>query len=411
MMKSIVRSVLFSFSLFLSLFLSLSLSFYLLLNLSSLPNQTTYSTQVLFTLLERLKSDMTRLSAVRAITTIARTPLPLDLTPILPQTVSELTSHLSKANRQLRLSSLTALTALIARDGPRIDPNALELTVTVAAPLVNDVDLAVTASALRLVETVVREQTRAVTAVCERILGPAVLLLQSPLFQGGVLDALQSLLAALAQSGAPEASFDRLLQMLSDAVTAGTATSSSMDTNTTTTTTSSSSTAEAAARCVAALCRSAGQDKIISTAQALLSSLEASSTPDPTRRFALLCLGELGRRSDLSSFSSLPHALTSALSSQSVGVAQAASHALGGVSAGSLATYLPLVLQHIQSREDDPKLQYQLLRALNEAITTAASPLPPLKKKRKKWPRRKCDKCWSCCCLILRTAKKSALRW
>lgn len=311
--------------------------------------------KVLGILLDRLKNDMTRLTAVRAFGTIAKTPLPLDLSPIVPQALAELTTFLRKANRQLRLASLSALTALVARGGSRTDPAALESTVAETANLVNDADLAVAAAALRLVETVVKQQTRAVGAVCEKIMHPAVALVGSPLLQGGVLEALQSLLSALEQSGSAEASFDRLFEMLS---AAGTATAAAPGAP------------MAAARCAAVLCRSAGQDKVQSTAKTLLAALETSETDDATRRFALLCLGELGRGCDLTSFSGLPTALTSALASEAI--AEAASFALGGVASGNLAAYLPLLLQQVKAQAKDAKMQYQLLRALNEVITTTA---------------------------------------
>lgn len=311
--------------------------------------------EVLGILLDRLKNDMTRLTAVRAFGTIAKTPLPLDLSPIVPQALAELTTFLRKANRQLRLASLSALTALVARGGSRTDPAALESTVAETANLVNDADLAVAAAALRLVETVVKQQTRAVGAVCEKIMHPAVALVGSPLLQGGVLEALQSLLSALEQSGSAEASFDRLFEMLS---AAGTATAAAPGAP------------MAAARCAAVLCRSAGQDKVQSTAKTLLAALETSETDDATRRFALLCLGELGRGCDLTSFSGLPTALTSALASEAI--AEAASFALGGVASGNLAAYLPLLLQQVKAQAKDAKMQYQLLRALNEVITTTA---------------------------------------
>ena len=60
-------------------------------------------------LLERLQNEATRLPAVRAFTKIAQSPLPLDLSNILEVLLSELTSYLRKANRQLRQVSLAAI--------------------------------------------------------------------------------------------------------------------------------------------------------------------------------------------------------------------------------------------------------------------------------------------------------------
>ena len=60
-------------------------------------------------LLERLQNENTRLPAVRAFTRIAQSPLPLDLSNVLEVLLSELTSYLRKANRQLRQASLAAI--------------------------------------------------------------------------------------------------------------------------------------------------------------------------------------------------------------------------------------------------------------------------------------------------------------
>jgi cullin-associated NEDD8-dissociated protein 1 len=65
--------------------------------------------QVLRVLLDRLKNDVTRLTAVKALATIARSPLNIDLSPVLAAALAELTSFLRKANRQLRQAALTAL--------------------------------------------------------------------------------------------------------------------------------------------------------------------------------------------------------------------------------------------------------------------------------------------------------------
>ncbi len=64
---------------------------------------------VMQVLLDRLRNSTTRLTAVKAFTEIAESPLPLDLSPVLEPLLAELTSYLRKANRQLRQASLAAL--------------------------------------------------------------------------------------------------------------------------------------------------------------------------------------------------------------------------------------------------------------------------------------------------------------
>ena len=59
--------------------------------------------------LERLRNEITRLTAVKAFASIAQSPLSLDLSPVLEPLLAELTSFLRKANRVLRQASLLAL--------------------------------------------------------------------------------------------------------------------------------------------------------------------------------------------------------------------------------------------------------------------------------------------------------------
>ncbi len=60
-------------------------------------------------LLDRLRNETTRVTAVKAFTKIAESPLALDLSPVLEPLLSELVSYLRKANRQLRQASLVGL--------------------------------------------------------------------------------------------------------------------------------------------------------------------------------------------------------------------------------------------------------------------------------------------------------------
>lgn len=330
----------------------------LLVDIVGLPNYKPHQLlplQALGVIVDRLKNDITRLTAVRALATVARSPLAMDLTPALPQALPEVTSFLRKANRMLRLESLGALTALVTRDGPRTDPAALEAAIAAASAVISDTDLAVAAAALRLVETIVKEQTRTAGAACELVLGPAMALVKSPLLLGAVLSALQALLVTLAGSGAPEASVEILLGRL---LKVGTAEDNG------------AGAPFAAAQCTAALCRAMGQERVESTAQSMLATLQAPDVHEAHQRFALLALGEVGREANLAAFSTLPGVLTAALASENV--AEAASFALGGVAAGNLSAYLPVVLEQVHAQAANPKLQYQLLRALNEVITTTA---------------------------------------
>lgn len=77
-------------------------------------------------LLDRLKNEVTRQAAVKALATIARSPLNIDLSPVLAPALAELTGFLRKANRQLRQAALNALDAIVCKDGSRVEPAVLQ---------------------------------------------------------------------------------------------------------------------------------------------------------------------------------------------------------------------------------------------------------------------------------------------
>ena len=65
-------------------------------------------------LLERLRNEVTRLPAVRAMATICASPCAAaNLTPVLEPLAQELTGFLRKANRMLKHAALDALEVMI----------------------------------------------------------------------------------------------------------------------------------------------------------------------------------------------------------------------------------------------------------------------------------------------------------
>ena len=60
-------------------------------------------------LVERMRNDITRLTAVKAFDTVAASPLSLPLSPVLASVLSELTTFLRKANRPLRQAALSTI--------------------------------------------------------------------------------------------------------------------------------------------------------------------------------------------------------------------------------------------------------------------------------------------------------------
>jgi hypothetical protein len=84
--------------------------------------------------------------------------------------------------------------------------------------------------------------------------------------------------------------------------------------------------------------------------------------PAASQRLALLCLGEIGRRTDLSSAPNVESAVNSSLNSENEDIRAAASLALGGVACGNLGRFLPALLQSIEGAGGQSKQQYLLLQ-------------------------------------------------
>jgi len=83
-----------------------------------------------------------------------------------------------------------------------------------------------------------------------------------------------------------------------------------------------------------------------------------------SKHLALYCLGEIGRRSDLTAHDVLQKSILSSFDSSNEETRQAASYALGNVAVGNLDKYLPEVLEEI---DKSPKT-YLLMHSLKEII-------------------------------------------
>lgn len=322
-------------------------------------------------LLDRLRNEITRLTAVKAFATISESALKIDLSIVLEQVVLELTTFLRKANRALRQASLATLNSLLKAYSDKISSFSYDAITAEISSLISDSDLALTALALELCCTMMLDKQRhanAGTAVSARVLPQALVLVRSPLLQGQALQTLQRFFEVLVQSA--NTSFDTLLEALL---------SSTKGSNTLGGTVNKQA-FFSTAQCAAVLCLAAGDAKCSSTVsrlivnlQTALGNLQSSSTNvqsssggDAVFLLSLLCLGEIGRRKDLSAHPNLEKVIVGSFQSPSDEIKGAASFALGNIAVGNHSKYLPFVLRQIDTQ---PKLQYLLLHSLKEVIT------------------------------------------
>lgn len=307
-------------------------------------------------LVDRMGNEITRLTAVKAFAVIAASPLHLDLSCVLEHVIVELTAFLRKANRALRQATLGTLNTLIVAYGDKIGSAAYEVIIVELSTLISDSDLHMTALALELCCTLMSDRRSGPSVgltVRNKVLPQALALVKSSLLQGQALSALQNFFATLVYSA--NTSFDALLESL-----LSTAKPSPQ----------SGGIAKQAlfsiAQCVAVLCLAAGDHKCSSTVKMLTEILkDDSSTNSAKQHLALLCLGEIGRRKDLSSHAHIENIVIESFQSPFEEIKSAASYALGNIAVGNLPKYLPFILNQIDNQQ---KKQYLLLHSLKEVI-------------------------------------------
>ncbi|KAJ6706645.1 hypothetical protein OIU79_011139 [Salix purpurea] len=284
-------------------------------------------------LVDRMGNEITRLTAVKAFAVIAASPLLIDLSCVLENVIAELTAFLRKANRALRQATLGTLNSLIVAYGDQIGSSAYEIIIVELSTLISDSDLHMAALALELCCTLMADRK------------------SSP--NGQALLALRNFFAALVYSA--NTSFDSLLDSLLSSAKPSP---------------QSGGVAKQAlhsiAQCVAVLCLAAGDKKCSSTVDMLTDILEDDSSANSAKQhLALLCLGEIGRRKDLSMHANIEATIIESFQSPFEEIKSAASYALGNIAVGNLSKYLPFILDQIDNQQ---KKQYLLLHSLKEVI-------------------------------------------
>uniref|UniRef100_A0A3B4WWD4 TATA-binding protein interacting (TIP20) domain-containing protein n=1 Tax=Seriola lalandi dorsalis TaxID=1841481 RepID=A0A3B4WWD4_SERLL len=319
---------------------------------------------VLAIFLERLKNEITRLTAVRTITLIAASPIKIDLSSILPEALSVLGSFLRKNQRALKLGTLACLNTLVTHHAASIKPAALEPVLSELPALVDEGDMHVSQVSVTLLTCMAKACPSSLAKISSSVLPGVFRLVHSPLLQGGALTAILDFIQALVLSKSTNLGYSQLLKSLTEPFH------------------SSPSSADggvihrqsylSVARCVAAL-SSACPKETAGTVSGLIQ--ENPGSPESARVLALLCLGEVGRNGSLGGSKEVQGVILQAFTSTSEEVKTAASCALGSMAVGSLNDYLPFLLKEISSQ---PRRQYLLLHSLKEVISACpASSLSP----------------------------------
>lgn len=321
---------------------------------------------VLAIFLERLKNEITRLTAVRTLTLVSASPLKVHLSSILPEALSVLGSFLRKNQRALKLGTLACLTAMVAHHAASIKPAALEPVLSELPALVDESDMHVSQVSITLLTCVARAYPSSLAKISSSVLPGVFRLIHSPLLQGSTLEAILEFLRALVLSKTTNLSYSQLLKSLTEPFHRPRSSADSSIIH--------RQSYHSVARCVAALSSASPKDTP-GTVAGFIQQVKNPGSPESARVLALLCLGEVGRNGSLGGSKEVQGVILEAFSSPSEEVKTAASCALGSMAVGSLNDYLPFLLTEISAQ---PRRQYLLLHSLKEVISAcAASSLSP----------------------------------
>ncbi|KDO16458.1 hypothetical protein SPRG_18016, partial [Saprolegnia parasitica CBS 223.65] len=154
---------------------------------------------VLPMILERMQNEITRIAAMKSLSTIARSPLPLDLSIILTDAIVCLSQLLRQQSRTLKQTALDTLIALVQSKGASVAAASLCDTIQEASALISDSDLQLSQLSLTLVSAILTTSPSAASdaVVVTKVLPNALLLSASALLQGPALEALFVLLRQL----------------------------------------------------------------------------------------------------------------------------------------------------------------------------------------------------------------------
>eukprot|EP00079_Xenopus_tropicalis_P035405 XP_017949176.1 PREDICTED: cullin-associated NEDD8-dissociated protein 1-like isoform X3 [Xenopus tropicalis] len=308
-------------------------------------------------ILERLRNEITRLTAVKVLTLIAGSPLKIDLRPLLKEALPILASFLRKNQRALRLGTLSALGVLVRNYSDCLKPGMVDPLLGELPALLAESDMHVAQVTVDFLTTLVSAYPAALPKLGPSILPQLFQLVNSPLLQGGALTSILSFLRALVLSHTPHLGYPELVKQLTGPIYSGGPALHKQAYH-------------SVAKCVAALASACPKESNASINQ-FIQDAKNTRVGDPVKVLAFLALAEIGCERSLGGQQrELKSVILEAFASPSEDVKSAASYALGKASVGGPADFLPFLLHEIGGQ---PKRQYLLLNSLKEALTSLPS--------------------------------------
>jgi len=314
---------------------------------------------------ERIKNEVTRSTAIKALRTICMSKVQIAaMSSILPAVGSNLSQYLSQNSRSFRQQCLDALVHLMKKYGSSIPTDTTMQILGDMVAFITDTDLYITDLCVQIAVQVLVTSPCMAAAVIERCVPAVLTVCRSPLLQGSALDSILNFLSRVAQHR-EHCPFEKLRQELSN----------------TSMITSAQAQAQrhvigTLAKGLAAVTSSSAPDVQKAAVQHFLESVRktaGNSSPEAVHQceLSLLALGETGKYSDLSAVPGFCDVLLQQLESPQDEIRLAAALALGYATVGAMGTLLKVVIDNVQQAGTEApgqKKQYLLLTSLREVI-------------------------------------------
>lgn len=317
-------------------------------------------------LLERLKNETTRISAIKTLSSVSSSNPHLEFgAEILNNLIQTMAGFLKMSSRSLRQTSLEALDVVVTHHGRTIvdETSLYSSLLSELSDLVVDSDLHISHLALRASISTLKVSPACGSSVKDRLLPKALELSSSPLLQDLALDSLLAYLEQVVVSSAVE--FTELLGLLRGRLEQAS---------------SSKHAIYNLAQCIAVITSATSPENRHAVVAECLQKLDNSPTPDEDAelkqvQLALLISGDLGRMVDLGTVSKdVPEKLNKIymgyFESPSEDLKNASSFALGRAAVGSESIFLPAIVNSLEENNSEKK-QYLLLSALRGFIQSS----------------------------------------
>jgi len=324
----------------------------LLARVGDLPQCQEHIVKCLPPFVDRMRNEVTRATAIRAMKMVCESRLQVPIEPIIPTVIQYLCEYLLMNARSFRQLCLDCLVSLARKYGYTIDNNSHQLIIQSVVNYIADDDLYLTDLSIQIFINCFQVRFPDDQVLDNIVFAHILEIVRSPLLQGGALESILILLSLIAKSNSRAAT--NFAVKLADV--SGTAQKNPQ---------AARQIIATLARCLATIAVGTNGNALKIQIQCYLSVLGGPVDKIHEIELSTLALGEIGKRVDVS-HTAVCDALLTQLNSPHDDLSVAAALALGMCSVGAMGNVLNTVIEQIKI--SNSKTQYLLLSSLREVI-------------------------------------------